>query len=99
MNWLHNLWYGYFWPSLQGNGPEALVQTVVYGAIAIIFIPPVRRWFTSHFHGLRDHITAEHAKIHDRLDRSHERQDDLTAHLNHIIKHSKDIPDFKPPKA
>lgn len=79
MNWLHTLWFGYGWPSLQGNGPEALIQTIIYGAIALIFIPPCRRWFTRHYDGIkahveklhletRAHITAEHAKVHARLD-------------------------------
>jgi hypothetical protein len=44
MHWLSHLWFGYFWPSLQGNGPEALVQTVAYGAIGLTLIPVVRRW-------------------------------------------------------
>ena len=66
MNWLYTLWFGYFWPSLKGNGPEALVQTVVYGVIAIIFVPPVRRWFAGHMnavHAKLDHIIKHHPAI------------------------------------
>lgn len=85
MNWLYNIWYGYGWPSLKGNGPEALVQTIVYGIIAIILIPPVRRWFK-----------AEYQKVHDRLDHAHERQEEITRHLQHIIKHHPDIPPLPP---
>ena len=39
-----SLWFNYFWPSLKGNGPEALVQTVVYGGIAVLLVPVVRRF-------------------------------------------------------
>ena len=67
MNWLYVLWYGYFWPSLKGNGPEALVQTVVYGLLAYLFLPPVKAYIDAH-------VDSIHAK------------------LNHVIKHSKDIP-------
>jgi hypothetical protein len=40
---LHTLWFGYFKPSLLSNGPEALVQTVVYALIAVAVWPPARR--------------------------------------------------------
>ena len=40
---MSNLWFGYFWPSLKGNGPEALVQTVVYAAIAVLLWPFIRK--------------------------------------------------------
>ena len=88
MDWLNSLWDNTFWPSLNGNGPEALAQTLVYGLIAVALIPPIRRAierFTKrHVADLKQHITAEHAAVHAKLD--------------HVIKHSKDIPDYKPPK-
>ena len=50
MTWLHTL---LVWLraalSLKGNGPEALVQTLVYGIIAMVLIPPVRRWWGNEF--------------------------------------------------
>lgn len=79
---MSHLWLGYFWPSLKGNGPEALVQTILYGLIALIFVPPVRRWAERHVHALKEHITAEHAKVHEKLD--------------FVIKHHPDIPEFHP---
>ena len=82
VNWLHELWFGYFWPSLQGNGPEALVQTVVYGAIALVFIPPVRRFVARHVEAIKAHVTAEHAHLHAKLD--------------HVILHTKAIPNEIP---
>ena len=69
MRWLYDLYFNYVWPSLKGNGPEALVQTVVYGILALIFVPPVRRW-------------AEKEAKH------------LHAKIDHVIKHSTDIPPF-----
>lgn len=54
---MYTLWFGYFWPSLKGNGPEALVQTVVYAAAAVLLIPRVRRFLTRHI------VTPLHAKL------------------------------------
>jgi hypothetical protein len=36
MNWLHTLWFGYFYPSIKGNGPEAVVEIV---ALSIVGAP------------------------------------------------------------
>lgn len=76
MNILHHLWFGYFWPSDEGNGPEALQQTVVYGLLAVIFVPLVRKWFM-----------ARMAALHEKLDHAHDK-------IDHIIRHSPDIPEF-----
>lgn len=56
MHWLYTLWYGYAWPSLKGNGPEAVIQTVLYAAAAVLLIPPVRRW-------LKKEAEQAHAEI------------------------------------
>lgn len=61
MNWLYTLWFGYVWPSDKGNGPEAIQQTLVYAAIAVIIIPPVRAIISRHLDS-----------IHAKLDKSHE---------------------------
>lgn len=66
MNWLYTLWFGYFWPSLKGNGPEALCQTVVYGLVAIAVYPPLRRWAkseTDHLHAKLNHVIKHHPDI------------------------------------
>jgi hypothetical protein len=82
------MWFGYFWPSLQGNGPEALVQTVVYGAVAVVVWPPARkaieRFAKRHADDLKAHVEAEQGKLHAKLD--------------HIISESPDIPPFNPEK-
>ena len=85
MNWLHTLWFGYTWPSLKGNGPEALVQTVVYGLIALIFVPPVRRWFKKEYDKVHAKIDKGHAELHAKLEAN-------AALSRHIIRHSKNIP-------
>ena len=70
---MHTLWYiwiDYFWASLKGNGPEALVQTVAYAAIAVALYPPLRRWATkeeremrAELHRKMDHIIFHHPDI------------------------------------
>ena len=60
MTWIHHLWFTYFWPSLMGNGPEALVQTVAYGLIAYLFIPPFRRWINGHFKAQKETNERQH---------------------------------------
>lgn len=68
MHWLQTLWFGYAWPSLKGNGPEALIQTVVYGALAVIFVPVVRRFVKTEMrkvHAKLDHVIRYHPDIPD----------------------------------
>jgi len=60
VHWLNNIWFDYFWPSLKSNGPEALVQTVLYAAIAFIFVPPVRRYVNAHVKSLHDKLDMHH---------------------------------------
>lgn len=70
MTWLSHLWFGYCWPSIKGNGPEAILQTIVYAAIAVAVWPPARAW-----------IKREHAVIHTRLDHLHAKVDAVHDHL------------------
>lgn len=66
MHTLYILWFGYFKPSLYGNGPEALVQTIAYAAVAMAVWPPARRWATretAHLHAKMDHIIKHHPDI------------------------------------
>lgn len=92
MNW-HHLWFGYFWPSLQGNGPEALVQTVVYGAIAYAIVPPFRKWVNGHF----KRVQETHDSIHAKLDAHHAEHIKLAKehHAEHmdlaIFHHAKQV--------
>ena len=72
MHVLYTLWFGYAWPSLKGNGPEALIQTVAYAAIAIAIYPPLRGWVVreahrgeAELHRKLDHIIKYHPGIPD----------------------------------
>ena len=72
MHVLYTLWFGYVWPSLKGNGPEALVQTVAYAAVAVAVYPPLRKWATKEERAMRaelhskvDHIIKHHPDIPD----------------------------------
>ena len=68
MHVLYTLWFGYAWPSLKGNGPEALIQTVAYAAIAMAIYPPLRNWAkgeAAHMHAKMDHIIRYHPNIPD----------------------------------
>ncbi len=51
------LWFGYSWPSLKGNGPEALIEMAVVALVASILYPPIRHA-----------IKREFEKIHHKLD-------------------------------
>lgn len=62
MHALYVQWFDYFWPSLKGNGPEAIVQTVVYAGVAALFIPAVRR-LEKRIHAKLDHIIRHHPDI------------------------------------
>ena len=60
MRWISYVWIDYFWSSLKGNGPEALVQTVIYAALAFMFIPPLRHWFERHIKALHEKFDESH---------------------------------------
>jgi hypothetical protein len=62
MHFLNYIWINYFWSSDKGNGPEGLQQTALYGAIALLFVPVVRRWI-KHVHAKLDHIIQHHPDI------------------------------------
>ena len=66
MNWLHHVWFTWVYPSLLGNGPEAVVQTIVYGLIAVAVVPVLRHWAereTKKIHAKMDHIIFHHPDI------------------------------------
>ena len=65
------LWFDYGYPSLKGNGPEAIIQTIVYGMIAFAVYPPLRKWAkreTEHLHAKVDRLTHLHEDLHDKVD-------------------------------
>ena len=83
-NYLHHIWFGYAWPSLQGNGPEDLIRTTIALILAAIILPQVRRFFErgwEKLHGKLDALGGHHAKTQKML--------------QHIIDHHPDIPEMK----
>lgn len=74
-------------PDRSFVGPN-LIASVVQWAVILIAValvyPPARRavarYIEHHVKDIKNHVTAEHAAVHDKLD--------------HIIKHSKDVPPF-----
>jgi hypothetical protein len=91
VNWLHTLWFGYFWPSDKGNGPEALTQTVIYATIAVLLVPPIRhaleRFAKRHVASLKAHAEAENAKIHEKIDAGHQLMHHIITSSPHIDNH------------
>ena len=75
MNWMTNLWFNYFWPSLKGNGPEALVQTVAYAVggflLSYVFIPQVRKFVNGHVKSFHDKLDAQHLARMNQAERHH----------------------------
>jgi len=79
-----------FWPIDKSTvGPNLLASVVQYAIILIIvalLYPPIRdrvkRYIEHHVDSIKEHASAEVDVVHETL--------------AHIIKHSKDIPDFTP---
>jgi len=65
------IWINYFWSSLKGNGPEAIVQTVVYALAAVLFIPPVRHFFKRHFESVHEKLEAHHLQLLAQAEQHH----------------------------
>jgi hypothetical protein len=85
-----------FWPIDDSRVGPNLVASVVQWALVLIaaalFYPPTRRWVEQfvqhHVDDVKAHITAEHAKVHEKLDRAEKLS-------RHIIEHHPDIPPFE----
>jgi hypothetical protein len=85
----HTVWFHYVYGSLLGNGPEAIAQTIIYAAIAMMVYPPIRRGIERRWHSLHEKLDAHHAAgVEDRQD--------LLRHMRHIIEFHPDIPPLPP---
>ena len=64
MNWLHHLYFGYVWPSCEGNGPESIVEIVI-GVVVWqkILGPRYKAWHEREMQKHHDHI-LESVKVH-----------------------------------
>jgi hypothetical protein len=74
MHEISYIWLQYFWGSLKGNGPEAIVQTVVYGLIALVFVPPIRHWAERHVKAIHDKLDHHHEQLLQQAEEHHESQ-------------------------
>ena len=83
-NYLHHIWFGYAWPSLEGNGPEDLIRTTIAVVLAAIILPQVRRFFQRGW-----------GKLHGKLDSLGGHHETTQRMLQHIIDHHPDIPEMK----
>lgn len=73
MHWLSHQWFGYWWPSDKGNGPENIQWSLIAAAVVAIFVPAVRAFFKRHFesvhakmdevHRMAAHIIEHHPDI------------------------------------
>jgi F0F1-type ATP synthase membrane subunit b/b' len=97
MHLLHHVWYGYFWPSDLGNGPEAIQQTVLYGLIALVFVPPIRHWAERHVKAIHDKLDHHHEQLLQQAEEHHERQMQQaeTHHQEHLAAISRKGRDSK----
>jgi hypothetical protein len=105
-SWLPSLWFGYAWPSDKGNGPEALQQTILYAAIALLLIPAVRHFLAREFGKVHAKIDAVHATVKEHHEQATEERAAQRALSHHIILNTPGInnvvpgldPKFQPPK-
>ena len=78
-----------FWPldasAIAPNIVASMVQYALLLILAALLYPPIRRavdrYVRRHVDELKDHVTTEHRKVHDKL--------------NHIIDHHPDIPPYE----
>jgi hypothetical protein len=81
------------WEPVKSNIGAGVWWAILVALVATLLWPPLReaikRFAQRHVDAIKGHVTAEHKKLHAKLDR-HE------ALLHHVILHSKDIPPFEP---
>lgn len=79
------IWVQYFWASLKGNGPEALVQTVVYSLAAYVLVPPFRKWVNGGFKSVHAKLDQHHESVLAQAEGHHEQ------HMEILKKHHEDL--------
>lgn len=80
MNELHHIWFTYFWPSLQGNGPEDLFHLALLGAAGWLATRVGKR-IVAEWREHKAKVEAHHALLQKKVD--------------NIIEHHPDIPPFE----
>jgi len=86
-HWLGSLWFGYAWPSVKGNGPEAALQTILYAAFAVAIIPPVRRAFLKHIHSVERRIAVAHEAEQAHHEEAKAHRDEMHESIKAIHRH------------
>jgi hypothetical protein len=94
--WPSNLWFNYGWSSDKGNGPEALQQTIVYAALALILIPPVRKFLQHEFHKVHAKIEAVHETVKEHHEEAKADREATHKMLHHVIASSPKIDNHVP---
>ena len=62
---MSHLWFGYAWPSLEGNGPEDLISFIVLGTLTAILWPRIKRAWRGHRGAVeRNFIALQHIAKH-----------------------------------
>jgi hypothetical protein len=62
VNWLHTLWFGYVWPSCEGNGPEAIVE-IAFGVLLGRIVWPKIKAHLDYIKRQNAHIIEHHPDI------------------------------------
>ena len=57
LHWIHQQWFGYWWPSDKGNGPENITWTAAAILATSLIYPPIRHY-----------INREFEKVHHKID-------------------------------
>ena len=95
MNWLHNFWFHYEWPSLVGNGPEDITSLIILGVVTGIFVPRVRRWWIAREQAV--HVKLEHnAKLLTHIIRHSDEIPNHDRHGNLLVDLPAEPPDPGP---
>jgi hypothetical protein len=59
VNWLHTLWFGYWYPSIKGNGPEDFLGFLLLGG-GVVWLGKwvLKEWraHKAHVHAKLDHL-------------------------------------------
>lgn len=64
---MSHVWFGYFWPSLQGNGPEDLFHVFIEVCVIGLGAKALRSLHgkVDELHQKADHIIKHHPQIPD----------------------------------
>ncbi len=79
-NLLHTLWFGYFWESLKGNGPEDLFHLTLLGAVGYL-ASRIGRRLMAEWREHKSKVEEHHRLMQEKADAGHKM-------LHHLIINS-----------